>query len=121
MHSPNQKFRLPGDLGPNKGGINEKPSVPKCSEGISEILSGKLYSSLAVFYVEQVALNRHVCCNSSFPFMLQVRPIVKQTVFIVFIGRPAVRYLKHLGIGNECPSVSHCGATSRHPNLQLRL
>jgi hypothetical protein len=48
------------------GGENKKPSVPKCSEGISENLSGKLYSSLAVFYVEQVALNRHVRCNSSF-------------------------------------------------------
>jgi hypothetical protein len=58
------------DSGRLEGGRNKKPSVPKCSEGISEKLSGKLYSSLAVFYVEQVALNRHVCCNSSFLFML---------------------------------------------------
>jgi hypothetical protein len=40
-------------------GGNEKPSVPKCSEGLRNS-SGILYSSLAVFYVEQVALNRHV-------------------------------------------------------------
>ncbi len=37
----------------------KKPSVPKCLEGLRKS-SGKLYSSLAVFYVEQVALNRHV-------------------------------------------------------------
>jgi hypothetical protein len=40
----------------SKEGRNEKPSVPKCSEGLWETLQ----SSLAVFYVEQVALNRHV-------------------------------------------------------------
>jgi hypothetical protein len=35
---------------------------PPCQSAwrVSENLSGKLYSSLAVFYVEQVALNRHV-------------------------------------------------------------
>src|SRR5437899_6076129 len=37
-------------------GNNKKPSVPKCSEGLSRNST----SSLAVFYVEQVALNRHV-------------------------------------------------------------
>lgn len=39
-----------------QGGAMKKPSVPKCSEGLWETLQ----SSLAVFYVEQVALNRHV-------------------------------------------------------------
>src|SRR5271167_2957863 len=42
-----------------QGGKNKNPSVPKCSEGLRNS-SGILYSSLAVFYVEQVALNRHV-------------------------------------------------------------
>jgi hypothetical protein len=40
----------------------KRPSVPKCLEGLRKS-SGKLYSSLAVFYVEQVALNRHVKCD----------------------------------------------------------
>src|SRR5258708_23793209 len=38
-----------------QGGENENPSLPKCLEG-----SKNSSSSLAVFYVEQVALNRHV-------------------------------------------------------------
>jgi len=51
-----------------QGGANEKPSVPKCSEGLWETLQ----SSLAVFYVEQVALNRHV---SPQPQLLLLCPI----------------------------------------------
>ncbi len=39
-------------------GLNEKPSVPKCREGVRKFLNST--NSLAVFYVEQVALNRHV-------------------------------------------------------------
>jgi hypothetical protein len=39
---------------------NKKPSVPKCMEGSQKLLLGNSASSLAVFYVEQVALNRHV-------------------------------------------------------------
>src|SRR5579864_4677364 len=41
-----------------QGGRNEKPSLTKCLEGLRN--SGNSSSSLAVFYVEQVALNRHV-------------------------------------------------------------
>src|SRR5260370_42597246 len=39
-------------------GGNEKPSLPKRLEGLRGFLNSS--SSLAVFYVEQVALNRHV-------------------------------------------------------------
>jgi hypothetical protein len=42
-----------------RGGETKNPPAKECSE-VSEKLSGKLTSSLAVFYVEQVALNRHV-------------------------------------------------------------
>ncbi|MDQ1411064.1 MAG: hypothetical protein QOJ41_2799 [Acidobacteriaceae bacterium] len=38
----------------------KKPSVPKCFGGSQKIFLGCSTSSLAVFYVEQVALNRHV-------------------------------------------------------------
>ena len=41
-----------------RGEEKKKPSVPKCLEGLRKAL--KSTSSLAVFYVEQVALNRHV-------------------------------------------------------------
>ena len=40
------------------GRENEKPSLPKRLEGLRGFLNSS--SSLAVFYVEQVALNRHV-------------------------------------------------------------
>jgi len=36
----------------------KKPSVPKCGEGLRNSVNST--NSLAVFYVEQVALNRHV-------------------------------------------------------------
>ena len=42
-----------------QGGEIEKPSLPKCLEGLRNV-SGNSSRSLAVFYVEQVALNRHV-------------------------------------------------------------
>jgi hypothetical protein len=38
----------------------KKPSVPKCLGGSQKIFLRCSTSSLAVFYVEQVALNRHV-------------------------------------------------------------
>jgi hypothetical protein len=41
----------------------KKPSVPKCFGGSQKIFLGCSTSSLAVFYVEQVALNRHVRRN----------------------------------------------------------
>jgi hypothetical protein len=64
---------------------NKKPSVPKCLEGLRKS-SEKLYSSLAVFYVEQVALNRHVKCDRNSDrlaataasiFMLEKEGVVK--------------------------------------------
>jgi hypothetical protein len=45
-------------VGQRGGDKNEKPSVPKCREGVRKSLNST--NSLAVFYVEQVALNRHV-------------------------------------------------------------
>jgi hypothetical protein len=38
----------------------KKPSAPKCLGGSQKMFLGCSTSSLAVFYVEQVALNRHV-------------------------------------------------------------
>ena len=43
----------------------KKPSVPKCFGGSQKIFLGCSTSSLAVFYVEQVALNRHVSSKKS--------------------------------------------------------
>ncbi len=55
----NQRIHVELDLGQRGGEETKKPSVPKCSEGLRKLL-GNSASSLAVFYVEQVALNRHV-------------------------------------------------------------
>jgi len=54
-------------------GENEKPSVPKCSEGLRKLL-GNSASSLAVFYVEQVALNRHVFAATAAALFMPERP-----------------------------------------------
>jgi hypothetical protein len=43
----------------SKEGNKKTLRAKECLEGLRKS-SGKLYSSLAVFYVEQVALNRHV-------------------------------------------------------------
>jgi hypothetical protein len=53
-----QTMRIGGDSGPARR-ETKKPSVPK-SAGGSQLSSRNSTSSLAVFYVEQVALNRHV-------------------------------------------------------------
>ena len=45
----------------------KKPSVPKSAWRALRNSSGKLLSSLAVFYVEQVALNRHVSPQQRLP------------------------------------------------------
>src|SRR5215475_8835857 len=60
-----------------RGGIKtKKPSVPK-SAGGSQSLSRNSTSSLAVFYVEQVALNRHVSPQLAAPtLMTGRRPVV---------------------------------------------
>src|SRR6266702_896266 len=55
----NQRIHVELDLGQRGGEETKKPSVPKRSEGLRKLL-GNSASSLAVFYVEQVALNRHV-------------------------------------------------------------
>ena len=62
-------------------GVNEKPSVPKSLEGLENFFVSELTSSLAVFYVEQVALNRHVSpCLRLPPFILELDVIVKAKV-----------------------------------------
>ena len=53
-----KSFDVEFDLGSAEG--KQKTLRPKSARRVSEKLSGKLNSSLAVFYVEQVALNRHV-------------------------------------------------------------
>jgi hypothetical protein len=52
----------------------KKPSVPKCLGGSQKILLGCSTSSLAVFYVEQVALNRHVRRHFRLLFLCALRP-----------------------------------------------
>jgi hypothetical protein len=64
-----------------QGGENEKTLLAKVLGG-SQKLSGNSSSSLAVFYVEQVALNRHVCRNSGYPFMLENQGDVKRKPFV---------------------------------------
>jgi hypothetical protein len=50
---------------------NKKPSVPKkARRALRKNFSGNSTSSLAVFYVEQVALNRHV-----YTIALKARPL----------------------------------------------
>jgi hypothetical protein len=46
--------------------------------GLSENLLGNSKSSLAVFYVEQVALNRHVAATAAVFFMLENEGEVKK-------------------------------------------
>ena len=59
----------------------KKPSVPKSLEGLRTSLYLNSTSSLAVFYVEQVALNRHVSpCLRLPPFILELDVIVKAKV-----------------------------------------
>jgi hypothetical protein len=61
------------NCGAQQEGQIEKPSVPKCVGG-SQKISGMLYqSSLAVFYVEQVALNRHVRRHFRLPCLCAIR------------------------------------------------
>ena len=56
----------------------KKPSVPKSLEGLRTSLYLNSTSSLAVFYVEQVALNRHVSPCLRLPsFILELGVIVK--------------------------------------------
>jgi len=56
----------------------KKPSVPKCLGGSQKTL-GFSKSSLAVFYVEQVALNRHVSLRTAAVlFMLEKEEVVKR-------------------------------------------
>ena len=52
-------------LGQKQGGGNKNALHAKVLGGLSENLLGNSKSSLAVFYVEQVALNRHVKCGLS--------------------------------------------------------
>jgi len=55
--------------------------VPKSLEGLRTSLYLNSTSSLAVFYVEQVALNRHVSpCLRLPPFILELDVIVKVKV-----------------------------------------
>src|SRR5882724_874389 len=65
MASPSVRF-VYGDEGSAEG-ENKKPSVPKSARRVSENLLGNSKSSLAVFYVEQVALNRHVSVDRRRP------------------------------------------------------
>ena len=51
----------------------KKPSVPKCFGGSQKIFLGCSTSSLAVFYVEQVALNRHVRRHFRLLFLCALR------------------------------------------------
>src|SRR3981081_4708570 len=51
----------------------KKPSVPKCFGGSQKIFLGYSTSSLAVFYVEQVALNRHVRRHFRLLFLCALR------------------------------------------------
>src|ERR1700731_662830 len=52
----------------------KKPSVPKCLGGSQKIFLGCSTSSLAVFYVEQVALNRHVRRHFRLLFLCALPP-----------------------------------------------
>jgi hypothetical protein len=52
----------------------KKPSVPKCLGGSQKIFLGCSTSSLAVFYVEQVALNRHVRRHFRLLFLCALQP-----------------------------------------------
>src|ERR1700675_765672 len=52
----------------------KKPSVPKCVGGSQKIFLGCSTSSLAVFYVEQVALNRHVRRHFRLLLLCALRP-----------------------------------------------
>ena len=52
----------------------KKPSVPKCLGGSQKIFLGCSTSSLAVFYVEQVALNRHVRRHFRLLFLCTLQP-----------------------------------------------
>jgi len=52
----------------------KKPSVPKCFGGSQKIFLGCSTSSLAVFYVEQVALNRHVRRHFRLLFLCALQP-----------------------------------------------
>jgi len=52
----------------------KKPSVPKCLGGSQKIFLGRSTSSLAVFYVKQVALNRHVRRHFRLLFLCALRP-----------------------------------------------
>jgi len=51
----------------------KKPSVPKCFGGSQKMFLGCSTSSLAVFYVEQVALNRHVRRHFRLLFLCALR------------------------------------------------
>src|SRR5215831_12775967 len=65
------------DLGPARRAETEKPSMPKSAGGSQKSL-GNSTCSLAVFYVEQVALNRHVSPQqAAHPLMTGTNPVVK--------------------------------------------
>jgi hypothetical protein len=66
------------DLGADKEG-NKKPSVPKSAGGVSE-LPRISTCSLAVFYVEQVALNRHVSPQQAAPLLMTPKAPIVNTV-----------------------------------------
>jgi len=74
-----------------QGGENENPPLPML--GGSQKTFWTLLAPLAVFYVEQVALNRHVCRNGGYPFMLenprgcQEKPFVKNSDNILALWR----------------------------------
>jgi len=60
----------------------QKSLRPKSARRVSEKLPGKLNSSLAVFYVEQVALNRHVfAATAADSFMPEQRTGVKSNIY----------------------------------------
>jgi hypothetical protein len=72
--------------GGQRGGKKQKALRAKDARRVSENLLGNSKSSLAVFYVEQVALNRHVSVDRHRPtrrriaatfFMLEKRRLVK--------------------------------------------
>jgi hypothetical protein len=56
----------------------KKPSVPKCFGGSQKIFLGCSTSSLAVFYVEQVALNRHVRRHFRLLFLCTLPPAMSR-------------------------------------------
>src|SRR5215470_4427511 len=89
-------------------GIKEKPSVPK-SAGGSQTSSRNSTSSLAVFYVEQVALNRHVSPQQAAQtLMTGSRPVVNRFRFAGIAVGPSRRLTQNCPLGLFLSFVSFC-------------